>query len=290
MTLSAIVLTRNEERNIAECLSSVSFAEEVLVVDSGSTDGTVVLAQEHGARVITRAFTDFASQRNFAMSEAKGDWVLFIDADERVRPELAEEIKAVLSVGGKASRHSDLALSCESKSEGRISPEILRQELAQADEKRKLGVYAIPRQNFFFGRRLRFGDAREDAPIRLFPKVGVSWTQPVHEMIVTEFPIRKLKSPLLHYSTRDLDHYKQKIGDYIPLELETMRTKGLRPSIMKAVFLPPAKFIQLYLLKGGILDGIAGLQYAILSAYFYTLRKYWSYYQQKGRFSGENRP
>ncbi len=85
MNLSAIVLTRNEERNIAECLSSVSFAEELLVVDSGSADRTLAIAAEHGARVIAHPFSDFASQRNFAMSQAKGDWVLFIDADERVR-------------------------------------------------------------------------------------------------------------------------------------------------------------------------------------------------------------
>lgn len=254
MTLSAIVLTRNEERDIEGCLSSVSFADEKLVVDSGSTDRTAALAEKYGARVITHLFTDFAAQRNFAMSQASAEWVLFIDADERVTPELAEEIKNVITPSLRPSPRG------RGQDEG--------------------AVYATPRHNYFFGKRLRFGDARSDAPIRFFPRQHVTWTQPVHEMIVTDLPVRRLKNPILHYSTRDLAHYKQKVHDYIPLELETMRSKGIRPSLMKAILLPPAKFIQLYLVKLGVLDGMAGLQYAILSSY-YTFRKHWLYWKQR---------
>ncbi|MFA5166898.1 MAG: glycosyltransferase family 2 protein [Candidatus Omnitrophota bacterium] len=243
MTLSAIVLTRNEERNIEDCLESLSWADELLVVDSGSTDLTVPLAEKCGARVVTHPFTDFATQRNFAMSLAKGNWILFIDADERVTPELAGEIKETTGQGS----------TC---------------------------VYAIPRRNYFFGKRLRFGDSRKDAPIRLFPRHDVTWAQPVHEMIVTNLSIRRLKNPLLHYSTRNLTHYRRKIRDYVPLEIETLKTKGTRPSLLKAVFLPPAKFLQLYLLKLGVLDGIAGFQYAILSSY-YIHRKHWLHWKAK---------
>jgi len=252
MMLSAIVLTRNEERHIEECLASLAWADEVLVVDSGSTDQTVVLAEKSGARAVTHPFTDFASQRNFAMSQAKGDWVFFIDADERVTPDLAEEIKAVI-----LSHNSD-----------------------QDDEKPLKAVYGIPRHNFFFGKRLRLGDSREDAPIRFFPRQGVSWSQPVHERIVTGLPVRKLNQPLLHYSTRDLAHYQQKALEYIPLELQTMRKKGVKPALWKSFVLPPAKFIQLYFFKFGVLDGIAGFQYAILSTY-YTFRKHWLYWKQR---------
>jgi glycosyltransferase involved in cell wall biosynthesis len=244
MKLSAVVLTRNEERNIEACLKGLAWADEMLVVDSGSTDHTAALAEKCGAQVLTHPFADFASQRNFAMSQAKGDWIFFIDADERVTPALAAEIKAALK---------DLT---------------------------PVYVYAVPRHNYFFGKRLRFGDAREDAPVRFFPKQYVSWTQPVHEMIVTDLPVRKLKSPLLHPSTRDLAHYKQKVRDYVPLELETMKAKGVRPSLWKAIFLPPAKFSQLYFFRLGILDGIAGFQYAILSSY-YTFRKHWLYWKQQ---------
>jgi glycosyltransferase involved in cell wall biosynthesis len=246
MKLSAVVLTRNEERNIKGCLASLSWADELLVVDSGSTDGTVALAEKQGARVVTSPFTDFATQRNFAMSQAMGGWVLFVDADEQITPALAEEIIKILR-----------------------NP---------TDESRK-AVYAIPRHTYFFGKRLRFSDARTDAPIRLFPKSSARWEQPVHEKVVTDLPVRSLKNPMPHSSTRDLAHYKKKVRDYVPLELETMRKKGLRPSLTKSVLLPPAKFVFLYFWKLGILDGLAGFQYAILSAY-YTFEKHWRYYMQ----------
>ncbi|MFA5158915.1 MAG: glycosyltransferase family 2 protein, partial [Candidatus Omnitrophota bacterium] len=196
MKLSAIVLTNNEEKNIPECLTALSWADEILVVDSNSQDATVVLAEKYGARVVTHPFTDFASQRNFAMSQAKGDWVLFIDADERVTPQLAEEIKTVIHP----------------------APDSLPAGRGQ-DEKY---VYAIQFQTFFFGKRLRFGDAFKDSHIRLFPRLQVVWTQPVHEQIVTNLPCRKLKNPIFHYTTRDFTHYMTKFARYVPRELDIM--------------------------------------------------------------------
>ncbi len=242
--LSAIVLTRNEERNIEHCLASLSWADELLVVDSGSTDATVALAQKYGATILEHPFTDFASQRNFAMQQAKGDWVLFLDADERITLELEEEIRRVIS------QETKTIPAC---------------------------VYAIPRHTYFFGKRLRFSDARHDAPIRLFPKRDVCWTQPVHETITTALPCRRLQNPMLHYSTRDYDHYRQKVREYVPLELITMREKGVRPTFFHVLWRPIAKFFYLYFWRLGILDGVTGLQYAILSAY-YTLVKYWRYF------------
>ena len=244
MMFSAIVLTKNEEQNLAECLSSISFADEMLVVDSGSTYRTVALAEKHGARVVTHLFTDFASQRNLAMSQAKGDWVLFIDADERVTPELAEEIGKAIS-----------GPSC---------------------------VYAIPFHTYFFGKRLRFGDAFKDVHVRLFPKTLAHWEQPVHEKIVTDLPCRELRNPVLHYTTRDLKHYMTKVERYIPKELDVMKEKGLKPDTFKMFVRPPARFLQLYFLKLGILDGIAGFQYAILSAY-YSFEKHWRYWKLRGQ-------
>lgn len=238
--LTAIVLTRNEEKNIPDCLATLSWTDELLVIDSGSTDETVALVTKHGARVVQNFFVDFASQRNFAMRQAKGEWVFFVDADERVTSALAEEIQAVLRQGPSPC------------------------------------IYKVPRRTFFFGHLLRFSDARHDAPARLFPRDGVTWEQPVHEQISSELPSRALKNPLLHYSTRDLNHYKAKICDYIPLELVTMREKGIRPGWGNIFFRPAAKFFYLYFWKLGVLDGIAGLQYAILSAY-YTAVKHWRY-------------
>ena len=269
MTLSAIILTRNEERNIAECLSNISFAEELLVVDSGSTDQTVALAEQCGARVIAHPFSDFASQRNFAMSQAKGDWVLFIDADERVTPELAEEIKETI-----------LAQPVIPEIFNRGSSAGFPLEACGNDENQRLAVYAIPFRTFFFGKRLRFGDSVGDLHIRLFPKLEVAWTQPVHEQIVTDLPVRTLKNPICHYSTRDFAHYRNKVACYVARELAVMKQKGIRPSLFRAVFMPPARFFQLYFLKLGILDGIAGFQYAILSAY-YTFEKHWRYRKKR---------
>lgn len=250
MTLSAIVLTKNEEPNIGDCLAALSWAAEILVVDSGSTDATCDLARKCGAKIFSNPFKDFASQRNFALQKATGNWVLFIDADERVTPELAAEINAMTQ--GKPRSES-------------------------GDER---CVYAIPRHNCFFGKRLRFSDARGDAPIRLFPRQSAQWTQPVHEKVQTTLPCRWLKNFLLHYSTRDLAHYKQKIRDYVPLELEAMRAKGIRPSVLRMILMPPAKFLHLYLFQLGFLDGLAGFQYAILSAY-YALEKHRRYLKQK---------
>jgi len=268
MNLSAIVLTKNEERNIENCLACLSWADEILVVDSGSTDCTAVLAEKCGARVLVHPFTDFASQRNFAITQAKGDWALFIDADERVTPELAKELIAAIS------GHQVISEICDRGSNSGFPP-----ETCGNDNHGALFVCAIPRHNYFFGKRLCFGDSREDAPIRFFPRQRVTWSQPVHEMIVTDLPARKLKSALLHYSTRDLAHYQQKILDYVPLELEAMKAKGVRPSLLKVIFFPFAKFLQLYFFMLGILDGIAGFQYAILSSY-YAFRKHWLYFKQ----------
>lgn len=242
MTISAIVLTRNEEKNIESCLTHLFWADEMLVVDSGSIDRTVMLAEKCGAKVLSHPFADFASQRNFAMSQTKGDWVLFIDADERVTPELAEEIKAAIGSGNF--------------------------------------VYAVSRRNYFFGKRLRFADSREDAPFRFFPKQQAIWSQPVHEKIVSDLPVRRFKNPLLHYSTVDLAHYRQKVRDYVPLELQIMKEKGIKPLAWRFFLIPPAKFVALYFLKLGFLDGVAGFQYAMLSAY-YAFRKHWLYFTQR---------
>jgi len=240
--LSAVVLTRNEEANITDCLRTIAWADERLVVDSGSADATCDLARNLGAKVIYHPFRDFADQRNFAMREAEGDWVLFVDADERVTPELASEIQAHL----------------------------------KADSAPR--AYAIPRQTYFFGKRLRFSESREDAPFRLFPRGQVRWIQPVHEKIETTLPSQKLTQPMLHFSTRNLTHYIAKFPTYLACELATMHEKNVRPSLFDCALRPPARFIHLYFWKLGILDGIAGFQYAILSAY-YTFKKHWMYFK-----------
>lgn len=235
MTISAIVLTKNEERNIGLCLDGLAWADEIIVVDAGSTDRTRMLAEERGARFVGSVFTNFSSQRNFAMTLAQTDWILFVDADERVSSELAREIKLVAEAAPAA--------------------------------------YAVPRHNYFFGRRLRHSGSAEDAPVRLFPRGCGIWKQPVHEYFETSLPVKKLKENLMHHTTRDLPHYMDKVSRYVPLEVETMVMKGRRAGWSDVVLRPPAKFFYLYFVRGGVCDGWAGFQYAILSSY-YDFKKY----------------
>lgn len=249
MKIAAALITLNEEHNVGECLESVRWADEQVVVDSGSTDKTVEIARKYTPQVSFHSFKNFADQKNHALSKVKSDWVFFIDADERVTPELEREIRTAAATGDEAA-------------------------------------YRVPRQTHFFHRRLRFSGTQDDAPIRLFPKNKVRFEQPVHEHIQTELPVKTLKSALIHHSTRDLEHYKMKLHQYTDLEIETMVLKGRRAYMWDPILRPLAKFMTLYFFQGGILDGIAGLQYAGLSSYYQHL-KYSKYLKKHGSFNGK---
>jgi glycosyltransferase involved in cell wall biosynthesis len=235
VTLSVVLITKNEELNIREALQSVAWADEIIVLDSGSTDQTVSLAKASGARVYEEAFTDFSTQKNKVISYASCDWILLIDADERVPAPLAAEIQACV-------------------------------------RQNKQTVYAIARDTFFFGRRLRFSGTRNDAPLRLFPRGKAHYFQSVHEQIQTALPVEKLKNTMPHYSTRDREHYQRKLDCYLPLEIKVMLEKGRTIRFWDAWLRPVIKFMQLYFLQAGILDGKAGFQYAYLSAYYVFLK------------------
>lgn len=228
------MITRDEEINIQDALASVSWADEKIVVDSGSVDQTVFLARLQGAVVYEETFTDFAVQKNKALGLASKDWILLIDADERITGALQQEI-----------------LSC----------------MGQAP-----AAYAIPRETFFFGKRLRFSGTPGDAPVRLFPRGQAHFFQSVHEQVRTELPVRKLKNKMPHFSTRDRAHYQRKLDCYLPLEIKVMREKGRKVTASDVWLRPVIKFIQIYLIQGGVLDGWAGWEYARLSAYYVFLK------------------
>jgi len=236
LMLSAIVLTLNEESNIRDCLLTLSWADEVIVVDGGSTDQTISIAEEHGAKIYTNPFQNFSAQRNFSLEKATGDWVFFVDADERIPLELADEIQSLLK--------------------SNLNP----------------CVFSIPRKTSFFKKRLRYSGTQGDYQTRLFPREAVQWHQPVHEKIKTELPIQRLKHSMLHHGTSDLEHYKQKLACYIPLEIKTMQEQGKGRHFFNLLLRPPAKFFYLYIWKLGLLDGLAGLQYAVLSSYYDFLK------------------
>lgn len=236
--LSVVIITKNEEKNIAACLDSVKFCDEAVVVDSGSSDRTAALAKERGARVLIRAFDDFASQKNFAMQSAAGEWVLLIDADERVTVELGAEILAELR-----------------------SP--------------KADGYFLSRRNNIFGRWMRHGANRGDKQLRLVKK-SAAFRGAVHERIVPEGRTTTLKHPLLHFSTGSVSQYMDKLNLYTALEVRTIsekRVKTEKPGIGK----PLGLFLYRFLFQGGLADGREGAWFSVLSAYYEFVRKakYW---------------
>ena len=246
MTLSVVIIVLNEESNIEPCLQAVGWADEIVVVDGGSTDRTVERARQFTPKVYKIPFRDFSSQKNEALDRASCDWILFLDADERVTAELASEIQQTLrATDGNAA-------------------------------------YAIGRHTYFFGKPLRFSGTREDYPIRLIPRGKAHFEQPVHETVMTPLPVLRLKNKLIHYSTRSPEHYRAKLECYIPLEARTLAEKGRRPRWTDLWLRPAAKFGYLYFWKLGILDGVTGLEYAAFSAY-YGFLKYRYFYRSAHR-------
>lgn len=237
-TLSAIVLTYNEERNIATCLQSLTFADEVLIIDAGSEDKTIDIARAMGAKVYERPMNDegFAGQRNFALTKATGDWVFYLDADERASTELAGEIR-------------------------------------QHIEQKPLQAAAIHRFSVVMGKKVRHGAYRPDYPLRLFPRDAVHWQGIVHESPSTDLPTKHLHHPTEHFCLTSWEQYFTKFNRYSTLMAERMEKNGKRTSTPLAYLHASYAFFFAYILKLGFLDGALGLHLSLGHA-FYTLTKY----------------
>lgn len=238
MHLAVIILTRNEEKNIRDCIASVDFADEVIVVDSGSEDMTCEFAEELGAKVYQHPMDadGFAGQRNFALDKTMAEWVLYLDADERITPELAVEIRHHI---GKVPQQA-------------------------AD---------IRRINVVMGQRMYHGVYRPDYITRLFPRDKVHWEGVVHEHAQTDLPIIRLHAPAHHYCLTSWDQYFLKFNRYTTLMAEKMCQAGKRTNLVAAHLHAIFAFLQMYVIKCGFLDGKLGFilcQYH----YFYTLTKY----------------
>jgi glycosyltransferase involved in cell wall biosynthesis len=235
--LSAILIVRNEERDLPACLESLrGMAQEVIVVDSGSTDQTVSIAKEFGARVIHREFAGFGPQKQFALEQVTGEWVLNIDADERLSPALREEMTVVLS--GEPSVH---------------------------------GFY-LRFQNVFFGHRLRFGGLWNEKHLRLFRRDQAHYVgKEIHEGISVVPPLGRLRGRVLHESYKNFSEYLDKCNRYTGLVARDKFRKGRRFSLWNHARLP-WEFLVRYFLKLGFLDGNAGFIYAALSSYYTWLK------------------
>lgn len=236
MGISVVLIAKNEEKNMKECLTQLRWADEIIVIDSGSTDKTAEIAKQFTDKIFDIPFEDFARQKNKAIEHASQDWIFLIDADERVGEDLACEIKQIVETQPKSA------------------------------------IYAVKRKTFFMGKRLRFSGTQTDYPIRLFPRGLARYRQPVHEYIVSELPTLELSAQLLHYSTRDFTEYQRKLDHYVELEVRWMKEKGRRANVFDLLFRPPAKFFHQYIVQLGILDGRTGLIYAALSSYYVYLK------------------
>jgi len=221
--LSVAIITRNPGALLEACLKSASFADEIVVVDSGSTDGTIDLALRHGARVLQRDWLGFGPQKQFAADSAAHDWVLCLDADERVSEALRESI--------------------------------LRELAAPRG-----GAYAMARRNRFLGRWLRHGEGYPDWCVRLFDRRQARWSDdPVHEKVMTSAPPQRLTGDLLHESAETLEHYLEKQNRYTSLQAAALHARGRRAGAAQLLLAPLARFVKFYFVRLGFLDGIPGL-------------------------------
>ncbi len=228
MRLSVTIIALNQEANIEACLSSAAFADEIVVVDTGSTDRTVALARAAGARVLITAWQGFARTKNFALDQARGDWIFSLDTDERVPAALREEILAVVRADGPADG------------------------------------YRVPRKNFFGGRWVRYLGWYPDYTLRLFRRGrGRFRDREVHEEVEVAGPVGTLRTPLHHYSYNDLAEYTARQDRYARLAAREMAKQGRRPRPGELAWRPFFTFLSLYFLKQGILEGCLGIKLAL---------------------------
>ena len=249
--ISAVLITCNEERNIRGALESLRWADEIVVVDSGSGDGTLAICREFTPRIYHRDWTGFVDQKNFALDQATHSWVLSLDADERLSPELLEEMQHLRQSGFDA--------------EG----------------------YRIPRVAFFMGRWIRHGDWFPDPQLRLFDRRRGRWQGGhLHESVKIPGEPGRLRGEILHYTYRNLSDYLKRLEKYSGLAALDYQARGKISSGWKMLANPVATFVKCYLVKRGFLDGVPGFMVAVMGAVS-VFFKYASLYelQRKDRAS-----
>lgn len=237
MPVTATVITFNEAANIAAALESLSWADEIIVVDSESTDDTVAIARRYTNHVIVRPWPGYVDQKNFAAGQASHDWIVSLDADERVSPALAEEIRGLIA----------------------------REPSAPG--------YRVPRVTFHLGRWIRSTDWYPDYQLRVYDRRRARWTgRYVHESVKADGPVVDLRGELLHYAYRDLAHHQQTMDRYTTLAARQMFEDGRRAGWIDLAMHPPAAFLRNYILRGGVRDGVPGLIVSAMNARYVGLK------------------
>lgn len=234
-TLAAVLIVKNEAENLADCLATLDWVDEIVILDSGSTDATEKVAKAAGTRFFINAeWPGFGKQRQIAQIHVKSDWILWIDADERVTPELKASIQEVLANPTENT------------------------------------VYAIPRLSWVFGRFIRHCGWYPDRVLRLYPAKLTTYNDSlVHEKVIVEKSMKTkiLTGDLLHYTYRDLEHYLVKSAGYAAAWSEQRQQKGKKSSLSQGILHGIGCFLKMYVLKAGFLDGKQGLLISLLSAH-----------------------
>jgi glycosyltransferase involved in cell wall biosynthesis len=238
MRLSVVILTKNEEQNIADCIRSVQWADRIVVLDCKSTDRTREIAECMGAMVYIHPFRDYAHQRNVALGIVDSDWVFFVDADERATPRLAAEAQ-------------------------------------QATEDASKAGWWVPRHNYILGRVIRHAGWYPDYQLRLLRTGRAHYdpARPVHEVVILDGQAGYLRAPLIHYNYRTLVEFTERQRRYTAFEAQVLFEQGVHPQWRSFVLQPLREFARRYLALQGYRDGAHGLLLSLLMAW-YTLRRY----------------
>ena len=238
MKITATVITFNEEHNIAAALESLAWADEIIVVDTESTDGTVEIARRFTDRLFVRAWPGYSAQKNFAAEQASNDWIFSLDADERVSPELTTSIL----------------------------------ELEKGAAPKQAG-FEMPRRTFYLGRWIKYSGWWPDRKVRLYDRRRARWRGDfVHESLEVNGRVNRLNGEILHYTVRDAAEHHLRMDRYTTLAAEELCSQGKRASLGSLLVSPVVVFLRSYLFKLGFLDGIPGLAIARFAAHYEFLK------------------
>lgn len=234
--LAAVILTKNEERHIGDCLDSLAWADERVIVDDFSTDRTAEIARARGARILEHGLENFAAQRDVALEAVDAEWILFVDADERATPALAQEVRRVIRRPGGEARAG----------------------------------WWIPRHNYMIGHRMRGGGWYPDHQLRLLRRGQARYdpAHPVHEIVILDGEAGHLENPLVHYNYDTVAQFRKKVGRYTIFEAQILREQGVRVWPWTCVTMPLREFWRRFVTLGGYQDHVYGLLFCGLMGWY----------------------
>ncbi|MDO8660115.1 MAG: glycosyltransferase family 2 protein [Candidatus Parcubacteria bacterium] len=244
--ISTVILTKNEEKNIAKCLESVKWCDEIVIIDDKSTDKTIEIAKKYKAAVYANNLKgDFSAQRNFGLSKVKNEWVLFVDSDEIISDALAYELSNAIGLKDQNLRNFN-------------------------------GFY-LKRSDFMWGKQLKYGETGNIRLLRLGKKGSGDWTGKAHEKWQIDGPTGKLVNPILHFPHKTLEEFLREINFYTDIRAEELKDKRTKISFWLILLYPAGKFIINYFFKKGFMDGMQGLVFAIIMSFhsFLVRSKLW---------------